>query len=540
MTAVSGSAPAARFIGPYRVVALIGVGASSTVYRAVRPADGLQVALKLLADNHSVVPESRRRFADEARVMLAIAHPAIAHVHEVGETDSGQPYIVMELADRGDLRSRVEELETVGQSLTASDVHTVARHLADALGALHHHDVVHRDLSPGNLLIRHDRSGSARPPTAAPGLLEPDEKLLLADLGFAKILEDGSGLTRGGGTPGFHPPEQRGTLSQVDTRADVYSATAIIDWLVDDSDLVPVLDPFLTTGMADDPAARHPDMQAWFADLDQHLRRGPGATATPGSRRRSGRPPLVVAALAASGACLAALLGWLVMRQIGTEAIQTAGAPTDQSASIEGEDAARTSAADRVSAGATDDGASGDEAASSAAIPTIAGGGAVAPTTVEAPPTSSGGPRPSPSATVDAPASPATTTTTAGETTTENPFPFSPRAYVSTPADGAEVRGDLSIEGTAVGPVGGIESVQLTIRRQADTTYWNPDLGEFTTAFVRFDVPVDAPGANEVTWAYDLATSQLEPGPYRLRVWARGSDGAGDPIGAMVLVEIAP
>ncbi len=530
MTTTAGEAPAARFIGPYRVVALIGVGASSTVYRAVRPADGLQVAVKLLADNHSVLPESRRRFADEARVMMNIVHPAIAEVYEVAETESGQPYLVMELADRGDLRARIEHLETVGYELTADDVRTVALHLAQGLTALHDHDVVHRDLSPGNLLIRHDRALANRPPTATTTLLEPSEKLLLADLGFAKILQEGSGLTRGGGTAGFSPPEQRTAVSLVDHRADVYSATAIIDWLAHQARLTTTIEPFLETGMAEDPTARHGDMTAWFDDLDLRLGLGDEADDPP----NGGRPwSMLAAVLGVLCVVVAALIWLLTLRaapssdtaasETATEPSTDGGSPADDGDSsseqadgtgaVEGETGSSPSDDEDGPSTTTDEGAVGDGSAS-----TTGSTATTAPSTTD---------------------SSSASTTAAAISTTENPFPFSPRSYISSPSDGATITGDLRIVGTATGPVTGIALVQLTIRHQDDATYWDPELGRFTTEFIRFDVAVDNPGATDVNWTYEIEAADLQPGPHRLRTWARGSDDSGDPLSSIVLVEIA-
>ncbi|MEM9135096.1 MAG: serine/threonine-protein kinase [Actinomycetota bacterium] len=535
MTTTEGEAPPARFIGPYRVIALIGVGASSTVYRAVRPADGLQVAVKLLADNHSVLAESRRRFADEARVMTGVVHPAIAEVYEVAETDGGQPYLVMELADRGDLRARVGHLESVGYRLTADDVRTVALQLAQGLTALHDHEVVHRDLSPANLLIRHDRIRDDRPPTASTSLLEPSEKLLLADLGFAKILQDGSGLTRGGGTAGFSPPEQRTAVSQVDHRADVYSATAIVDWLAHQADLTAAIEPFLVTGMAEDPARRHDDMTAWFSDLD--LRLGLGADAD--APATQGRPWSVVAAVVGAVCLLVAGLVGAMALQADDGDETTATTPSDDDGGTTATDPAEGDGG----AGSDDTGEAADQAtgavtdldATATGADDEAGTPPTVATTTAAPSPTTG---PATTASPSTPTTAAASTTTAPGGTTENPFPFSPRSYIVSPREAAAIGGDLRITGTATAPVTGVGLIQLTIRNEDEGTYWNPDLGRFTTEFIRFDVPVDDPGAVDVTWNYRIPAADLTPGPHRLRTWARGTDDSGDPLSSIVNVEI--
>jgi len=218
-------------IGRYRLIAPIGAGGFSTVYRALDEDTKKEVAIKVLAENHSLVPDTRRRFVEEYKLRKTVESPFIAKMFEVGTTEAGQPYMVLELADRGDLRRRVEEFRRSHQLLTRDDLMMLARHLTEALTALHDADIVHRDVSPGNILIRSHPSSGARQGSPELGnvtLLEPGERFLLADLGHAKDLVRSSGFTAGGGTQGFAAPEQRDDVTVVDHRADIFSATAIV------------------------------------------------------------------------------------------------------------------------------------------------------------------------------------------------------------------------------------------------------------------------------------------------------------------------
>lgn len=248
-------------VGNYRIIAPVGVGASSTVYRAVEDGTGYEVAIKVLAENLSLMPEARRRFIDEVELLSSITSPAVARIFEVGETEDGQPYMVLELADRGDLRRRLEEVRAEGRTVEWSDVWSLGRHLHEALSSLHRAGIVHRDVAPGNILIQHRQELEG---WSTSTLLEPGERFLLADLGFAKGLQWASGLTSGGGTKGFASPEQLNQVTVVDHRTDIFSATAVLDWAVYDSPFASDLESFLLTGLAADAEDRFADINEWY------------------------------------------------------------------------------------------------------------------------------------------------------------------------------------------------------------------------------------------------------------------------------------
>ncbi len=248
-------------IGTYRVIAPIGVGSSATVYRAVDETSGYEVAIKVLAENLSLLPEPRQRFYDEADILRSIDSPAVARIYHVGETDTGQPFMVLELADRGDLRRRVDELRARGESIDWTDLWALGRHLHESLSSLHERGIIHRDVSPGNILIQHRSELTG---LSAANLLEPGERFILSDLGFAKDLEWASGFTAGGGTRGFASPEQLNEVTVVDHRTDIFSASAVIDWTVYDGPFAKALEPFLLTGLADNPDDRFETIDDWY------------------------------------------------------------------------------------------------------------------------------------------------------------------------------------------------------------------------------------------------------------------------------------
>ena len=212
-------------IGRYTVVGVIGTGAFATVLHARDERLDADVAVKVLAENHSLSPDTRERFVSEGQLLRRVRSPHVVDVHDLSETDEGQPFLVLELASGGDLAAR---RRSCGDAPVGSaDLLTVVRHVAAALGALHGERVVHRDLTPGNLLL----AGPAAPVRPPVGCSPQGERVVLADLGLSKDLAAASGLTVGTGTAGFTPPEQ-GAGGWVDQRADIWSASALLVWLL--------------------------------------------------------------------------------------------------------------------------------------------------------------------------------------------------------------------------------------------------------------------------------------------------------------------
>ncbi|MDH3681597.1 MAG: serine/threonine protein kinase [Acidimicrobiia bacterium] len=167
-------------LGPYRILEPVGVGGFAVVYRAVDDRFDTEVAIKVLADNHALDPDVRVRFVDEARKLRKVHHPGIVQVYDIGETPGGQPYLVLEYAAGGDLAARWHAQGPRDRS----ELRALALWIGGVLGVVHDAGLVHRDLKPQNILVASTTNGS--------------DRLVLADLGFAKDLELASGITVGG------------------------------------------------------------------------------------------------------------------------------------------------------------------------------------------------------------------------------------------------------------------------------------------------------------------------------------------------------
>jgi tetratricopeptide (TPR) repeat protein/predicted Ser/Thr protein kinase len=204
-------------ISRYRIIEQIGEGGMGIVYLAEDITLKRQVALKFLT---STGPEYHARFLREARAVSILSHPNIATVFDYGETDDGEPYIVMEFIKGEPLNDKLLE-----GSLPLPEAVRIISLIGEALGEAHHMGVVHRDVKPSNVVIT--ERGQVK----------------VLDFGLVKQLTEQHSLggdpnlptmpftrTRSDvivGTPMYLSPEQA-TGKKVDARSDLFALGVVL------------------------------------------------------------------------------------------------------------------------------------------------------------------------------------------------------------------------------------------------------------------------------------------------------------------------
>ncbi len=188
-------------VSHYKILEHLGGGGMGVVYRAQDLNLGRPVALKFLPPELTRDAEAKQRFIQEAKAASALDHQNICVVHEIGETDDGQIFIVMTFYDGETVKKKMER----GQ-LNVDEALDIAIQVAQGLTKAHEEGIVHRDIKPANIMVT--TTGVAK----------------IVDFGLAKLTGQSS-LTKVGmtmGTTAYMSPEQtRGET--VDSRADVWS-----------------------------------------------------------------------------------------------------------------------------------------------------------------------------------------------------------------------------------------------------------------------------------------------------------------------------
>ena len=209
----TGEAP--RFIGPYRLVKLLGEGGMGQVWLAQQTVPvKRKVALKLIKGgrfDESVI----QRFEAERQSLAIMDHPAIAKVFDAGTTPEGQPFFVMEFVPGSPITAYCDQ-----KRLNTRERLELFIKVCDGVHHAHQKAIIHRDLKPGNIMVT-EIDGKAAPH--------------IIDFGIAKATENqvetATLVTQVGmlvGTPGYMAPEQTDSELDIDTRADVYALGVIL------------------------------------------------------------------------------------------------------------------------------------------------------------------------------------------------------------------------------------------------------------------------------------------------------------------------
>lgn len=276
-------------VGDYEIEGKIGEGAMGAVYRAVHPAIGKRVAVKVMNPRLGADAGAIERFTREARSVAAIRHPGIVDVFGFGALDDGRAYLVMEWLDGVSLATRLDQ-----GTLPPDEALEILDQIARALEAAHDKGIIHRDLKPDNIFLQH----VARE--------RPIVKLLdfgLVKLAFEERLDSKTQTGQLLGTPVYMSPEQcRG--KGVDHRTDIYAVGCIayemicgrVPFVADNiaeliaahlgevpplprslrPDIPPALDACMFAMLAKEPARRPTLEQARQAILDVRRSSAPG------------------------------------------------------------------------------------------------------------------------------------------------------------------------------------------------------------------------------------------------------------------------
>lgn len=273
--------------GRYRLDSLLGDGGMGSVYRAYDLNLERVVALKLMHAHFARQEEFRTRLTREAKAVAQLDHPSIVRVYDFGDSDEGL-YIAMEYLGGGSLRLFLQRLQEQNRFLPLEQCLQIGAQIADALGYAHQHGVIHRDVKPGNIILK-------RIDDVAEG--EPPFRAVLTDFGLVKLNED-ERMTQSGttvGTPLYMSPEQTKGRN-LDGRSDLYSLGVVL------YEMVANRPPFEFKTLSD----------AVMAHINKHM-------APPARQFRSDVPPLIETLLSkalakspadrfASGADMAAAL----------------------------------------------------------------------------------------------------------------------------------------------------------------------------------------------------------------------------------------
>ncbi|HUB80624.1 MAG TPA: choice-of-anchor tandem repeat GloVer-containing protein [Bryobacteraceae bacterium] len=204
-------------LGPYLIEAPVSAGGMGEIYRASDTRLGRKVALKILASRLMGDAGMRGRFEAEARAISRLNHPHICTLYDIGR-EQDIDYLVMEYLEGETLARRLEQ-----GPLPYPETISIASQICEALAYSHAHDVIHRDLKPGNIILT-----ALGAKLVDFGLARWEQEARI--LGAVNLGTSDSSLTVTGlilGTPQYMAPEQI-ERQPVDARTDIFALGSVI------------------------------------------------------------------------------------------------------------------------------------------------------------------------------------------------------------------------------------------------------------------------------------------------------------------------
>ncbi len=268
----------------YRVDELFSVGGMNRLYKGVRVADGTEVAIRVLHAYKRADKNALKRFEHAAKAASKLSHPALIPILSSGYTDDGLPFIACEFVRGRNVRDELAETKII----PPAKVRQVMLCAASALQHAHEAGVIHRNLKPGNIIVRDD---------------DPDKAdAVVTGFGIARLISSASAsaiiaLTstkKVVGSPAYMSPEQFSS-KELDARSDVYSFGCVMYEMLTGTppylsnsflgtgakhsyeypvpirdtvkDVPPYLESVVVACMQKEPAARYQSMQDLASDL---------------------------------------------------------------------------------------------------------------------------------------------------------------------------------------------------------------------------------------------------------------------------------
>ncbi|HEX7422063.1 MAG TPA: protein kinase [Thermoanaerobaculia bacterium] len=202
--------------GKYKIVERLGTGGMGEVYKVTHTFLGATRVIKVIRPQISESTDAHERFLREARAATKVQHPNVATLHDFSALPDGSHYMVWEYIDGENLAQRISTRGTLPPRYAVQ----LTIQALNGLEAIHRAGIIHRDISPENLMITREAGG--------------EERVRVIDMGVAKVDDSTDSGTRAGvfvGKLRYASPEHLGFLKEgerIDARADLYSMGMVL------------------------------------------------------------------------------------------------------------------------------------------------------------------------------------------------------------------------------------------------------------------------------------------------------------------------